>query len=264
MEQAFDVLAADEPDSDLATLAHELARLYMFTGNAELHAKRVELALDIAETLELPEIVSQALNTKSIAFEHRPYESGALIREALRIALDHDLTSAALRAYNNLAYLGELHDQTREARAACENGIALARRRGDRNWEWILLSNLISNLYRLGDWDEALALAADIPVEAMDAAMGNYPTDTLAQIHIERGSSGGAGDDRDHLGLGGVHRPPGSRYRASHPRDADRCRIRSDSRRAHRARRGRRSRDLRLAVPRRRPGSPRQRRPGSG
>ena len=192
MEQAFDVLAADEPDSDLATLAHELARLYMFTGNAELHAKRVEFALDIAETLELPEIVSQALNTKSIAFEHRPYESGALIREALRIALDHDLTSAALRAYNNLAYLGELHDQPREGRAPCENGIALARRRGDRNWEWILLSNLISNLYRLGDWDEAIALAADIPVEAMDAAMGNYPTDTLAQIHIERGELGEA------------------------------------------------------------------------
>ena len=187
MEQSFEVLSADEPDGDLATLAHELARLYMFAGNDVLHEERVELALEIAERLELPEIVSQALNTKSLLYQRRPHESGALMREALRVALEHDLTSAALRAYNNLGYLSEVHDHIREGRSACEDGISLARRRGDRNWEWILLSNLISFTMRLGDWDEALVLAQEIPDEARDAGFGAYPTETLSQIHVHRG-----------------------------------------------------------------------------
>jgi tetratricopeptide (TPR) repeat protein len=187
MEQSFEVLAADEPDGDLATLAHELARLYMFAGNDALHEERVELALEVSETLELPEIISQALNTKAMLLHRRPHESSALIREALDVALEHDLTSTALRAYNNLAFLSELNDHLREGRTACEDGIGLARRRGDRTWEWILLSNLISFLFRFGDWDEAVVLADEVPDEARDAGFGAYPTETLAQIHVIRG-----------------------------------------------------------------------------
>ena len=78
MEQAFGVLSTDERDGDLAALAHELARLYLFTGNARLHYERVELALDIAEALELPAIVAEALNTKSVLYqERRPRERRA-------------------------------------------------------------------------------------------------------------------------------------------------------------------------------------------
>src|SRR5439155_24691697 len=65
MERAFAVLASDEPDADVATLAAQLGRLYLFEGRIEEAMERVELALGIAEALDLPETLSQALNTRS-------------------------------------------------------------------------------------------------------------------------------------------------------------------------------------------------------
>lgn len=60
-----DVLRTDEPDADLATVAAELGRLHYFKGEMEIAAERVDAALEIAEGLGLPEVTSQALNTKA-------------------------------------------------------------------------------------------------------------------------------------------------------------------------------------------------------
>ena len=56
MERAFEVLAGDEPDEDLATLAAELGRLHFFKGEIDLAARRVDTAIEIAESLWLPEV----------------------------------------------------------------------------------------------------------------------------------------------------------------------------------------------------------------
>jgi class 3 adenylate cyclase/tetratricopeptide (TPR) repeat protein len=187
MEQAFRVLSADDPDGDLARLAHELGRLYMFRGEESLAIRRVELALDIAESLRLPEVVSHSLNTKALLLQHRPNESGALIREALRIALEHDLTAAALRAYNNLTVLAQLQDRHDECLHATQDGIALARRRGDRSWEWILTSALVEHHAFTGSWDEALAKAEELPEESRALGHAYFPVEFVTRIHAERG-----------------------------------------------------------------------------
>ena len=70
-------------------LAAESARVHHFAGNDELALERVEFALEIAEAQVLPEVLSQALNTKGLLFRQRPHEARALIREALDIALGH-------------------------------------------------------------------------------------------------------------------------------------------------------------------------------
>jgi class 3 adenylate cyclase/tetratricopeptide (TPR) repeat protein len=187
MEQAFRVLSVDEPDADLARLAHGLGRLYLFRGEQSLAIQRVELALDIAEALRLPEIVSHSLNTKALLLQHRPNESGALIREALRIALEHDLTAAALRAYNNLTVLAQLQDRHDEFLHAAQDGIALARRRGDRSWEWILTSVLVEYHATTGSWDEALAIAGEMPEESRGLGHTYFPAEFVTRIHAERG-----------------------------------------------------------------------------
>src|SRR5205823_13142715 len=64
MNRAFDILSQEEPDEDLAALAAQLGRFAFFAGETELAVQRIEAALDIAEALLLPEILSQALNTK--------------------------------------------------------------------------------------------------------------------------------------------------------------------------------------------------------
>jgi class 3 adenylate cyclase/tetratricopeptide (TPR) repeat protein len=191
MERSFEVLAGDEPDEDLASLAAELARLHFFTGEYELAAQRIDFALEIAESLRLPTMISQALNTKAVILqERRPEESLALLRHALVVALESDSAIAALRAHYNLAHAAQSRGNHGEALELARGGLELARKHGVRYWELRMLAQMLFSLHVLGEWDEALARAAEIPTGA-HLQFGNvillsklYP---LGHIHISRG-----------------------------------------------------------------------------
>ena len=58
MERALAVLADEEHDADTATLAVQLGRLLYFAGRREEAVERTEFALEIAEALLLPEVLS--------------------------------------------------------------------------------------------------------------------------------------------------------------------------------------------------------------
>ena len=187
MEDALAVLSADEPDADLATLAAGLARVHFLMGASGRASELLELALEIAEALELPEVLAQALATKSLVLETRPAESEALLRQALRIALEHDLAAAAMRAYGNLGHRLHSRDQIDEAIAVTRDAVALARRWGDRPWEWFALANLVEFLATAGEWNEAIALGSEFR-EDDRAAARRFPAETLIWIEVERGS----------------------------------------------------------------------------
>ena len=189
MEESFAILRADEPDEDLAMLAAQLGRLHSLLGNDAIALERLEFALDIAEPLDLPEVTSQALNSKALTLKLRPHESGALLREALRIALDHGLTAAAFRAYTNLGWLAQQSSAPIAGwLEALDAGLALARRQGDRGWEWVLLTHLVEYLFAVGDWDGAQARADDIGEKAqLVEAQGAYPYEVLLRMSVERG-----------------------------------------------------------------------------
>ena len=133
-EPAFELLARDEPDADVAMLAAELGRLHNFRGDEKLALARLDFALRYAEDHELPEVLSQALNTKSLVLAERRHESRALLNEALAIALEHDLTAAALRAFNNLVVVSIITDKPDEALRLAREGLELARSRGSRQF----------------------------------------------------------------------------------------------------------------------------------
>jgi len=187
LEEAFAFLAGDRPDADLAALAAELGRLNLFAGDHPAGLEKIELALEIAEALYLPEVLSQALNSKALLLERRAHESVGLMELALRIALEHDLDASALRAYNNLGYLAEQQDRLDDAIRAADAGLALARRRGDRAWEWALLRNRTDFVFLAGDWDGALAAAGAFPDAARVLTSEDFPADPLIRIHVERG-----------------------------------------------------------------------------
>jgi tetratricopeptide (TPR) repeat protein len=165
MEGALAVLASDDPDEDVATLAAQLGRLHFFAENADRAAEHIETALDIAERLVLPSVVASALNTKSLIRHNRPYEGDALLRQALKIALDHDLVFEALRAYNNLLIKLDAFDRPEELEPMMNEALALARRRGDRFWEVRFVASLAEEYRFLGRWDEAVTLAESLPRE---------------------------------------------------------------------------------------------------
>jgi tetratricopeptide (TPR) repeat protein len=190
MEQAFAVLSQDEPDEDLATLAATLGRLHFFKADMDVARRRLETALDIAEPLVLLEVISQALNTKAVVglYQGRVEENLALLRHALEIAVEHDLSTAALRAYVNLAETLFRRDRYEESLEKYQEGIALARRVGNRFWEIPLVCERLFALFMVGRWHEALQSAAEIP-EA-DLARGDIigPVLVLPAIHVARGN----------------------------------------------------------------------------
>jgi ATP/maltotriose-dependent transcriptional regulator MalT len=68
--------------------------------------------------------------------------------------------------------------------------LALARKRGDRNWEWSLLSMVVGQLFMTGEWDEALELAARVPHVEESASTRFAATELLIVVpglHVARG-----------------------------------------------------------------------------
>jgi class 3 adenylate cyclase/tetratricopeptide (TPR) repeat protein len=167
MNRAFEVLSKDEPDADLAALAAQVGRFLFFGGEPDLGFQRVEAALELAEALLLPEVLSQALNTKAIMLtsRDRSKEGLAVLQYALEVALEHDKPAAALRAYYNLADTLSRVDRHEDAATYLEEGITLARRVGNRYWEWNLRGQVYP-AYSLGRWDDVLAVTSELPEEA--------------------------------------------------------------------------------------------------
>jgi class 3 adenylate cyclase/predicted ATPase len=167
MERSFEILSKDDPDEDLASLAAQLGRFLYFEGHDDRAAERLERALELAESLGLPEVLSQALNSKGalilMGAKGRPEEGFALLQHALNVALDHDAWPAALRAHYNLSNLLYYYDRYEEAARYVEEGLALSRRLGDRLWEWMFIAEGVFLAFMAGEWDAAVHQAADIP-----------------------------------------------------------------------------------------------------
>ncbi len=180
----YEAAPKDEPDPDVARAAAELARVAYFSGDRELAFEAVEVALDMAEALQLPEVLAEALTTKSILVWRRPHETLALIKEGLAVAREHGLVRSALRAQFNLTGMLIEHDRIGEARQELESALATARQRGDRDWEQAVLGQLVDVLVHLGEWDDAASLAGSIEGRGLGPSIGFAPT---IRLHVERG-----------------------------------------------------------------------------
>jgi class 3 adenylate cyclase/tetratricopeptide (TPR) repeat protein len=191
MDQSYQELSQEEPDADLAGLAAQLGRFLFFAGRHELAMERTESALELAEGLALPETFSQALNTKAIMLvsHGRKLEGIALLRYALEVALEHDKPTAALRGYFNLADSLSQTDRYEEAETAVREGLAFARRMGNRYQELLFLGQSYP-LFALGRWDDVLAFAADLPAgEDWRTARPSYGTvaSICVTVNLHRG-----------------------------------------------------------------------------
>ena len=189
MEEAYEVISADEPDADLALLLARLGGANWFAGDVERAAERTERALDIAESLHLPEVLVRGwVNKAMIAGPRRPEEARGLYQLALDVALEHELTERASTAYGNLSDLCLQRDRYTDSLGYLEQGLDHARRIGDRRMEWFCLSEMSYALYMLGRWQEALARIAEIPEEQLGSnTLLVSPLNSALEIHLHRG-----------------------------------------------------------------------------
>jgi class 3 adenylate cyclase/tetratricopeptide (TPR) repeat protein len=191
MERSLAVLLEEEPDADVAALAAQVGRFRYFAGDPDVAAQRVETALSLAEALSVPEVLSQALNTKGMLLitRGRRSEGSVLLRHALDVALDHDKPSAALRAFYNLADSGlSSGDRYEDSAEMVRQGLAHARKVGNRYWEWTFLG-FGYPFYALGAWDEVLAMWDALPHEDWTRARLAYGTVlcSAVPVNVHRG-----------------------------------------------------------------------------
>ncbi len=166
MERAYAVIADDDPDEDLAFLLVRLGAAYYFAGRLDEAAEYAERGLDIAESLQLTEILCRGWNTKAIlAVPRRPQEAKALFELALETALKHELYARASTIGANLSDFGFQRDRYAESLGALEQALELGHRIGASGNQWFALSEMTYALFMLGRWDEALERFAEIPDE---------------------------------------------------------------------------------------------------
>ena len=198
MNLSYELLAQEEPDADLASLAAQLGRFLFFGGQAELGGQRIEAALAMAENLALPEVLAQALTTKGIILTShgRRQEGVALLRFALHTAIENDKPSAALRASFNLADTLAQFDRCSEAADVVRDGLAQCRRVGNRYWEISFLGQVYP-FVASGAWDEALAMFAELPLDEWEQSRQAFSSSPFLQatVGVHRGNP----EDARHL-----------------------------------------------------------------
>jgi class 3 adenylate cyclase/tetratricopeptide (TPR) repeat protein len=192
MSRSFEVLSRDEPDADVAMLAGQLARYRFLLGDLDGVDEPLEYAIDAAESLILPDVLSDALNSKGmlVAQRGRREEGMGILRHGLEVALEHDLAEQMLRGYFNFSFMLAGRDRWADATASDEAGLELARRRGNRQWEESFNSHLRGNSFMLGDWDAVDLPVAELEKTDWDALLWSLRLDyanSVAVVNVERG-----------------------------------------------------------------------------
>jgi len=189
MDEAYQAVKDDEPDADTAFLLSRLGQMYTFTGERELAAELIDRCLDIAEGLQLVEVLPRTWLSKAILlFPSRPAEAKGLYELALSVALEHDMLRAVITAYGNLSDHSMQRDRYGDCLDYLERSVPFTRRSGDRRGEWFALSERSYALSMLGRWDEAVARAAELPDERLGVDIGLLSVLTgLLEIHLRRG-----------------------------------------------------------------------------
>jgi class 3 adenylate cyclase/tetratricopeptide (TPR) repeat protein len=184
---------AGEDSPETAEVAAQLGRFLILDGEFERGGPHLERALALAEQLDLPDTLAEALTSKGVLLiqTDRLYEARVLLEGAIEVALQNDAYASALRAINNLGVVLESLDQFGVSASRVAEGMTLARRIGDRQWEASLMGGSILELSMLGRWDEAIATAAKVAELAATAWIQALLLE-LVRIHCERGDVGEA------------------------------------------------------------------------
>src|SRR5262249_11817834 len=110
-----------------------------------------------------------------------------LLTHALKVALEHDESPAALRAYHNLADTLCNRDAYEEALQRYDEGLALGRKIGNRMYETSLLLESAYPLLLLGRWDAAAARFAEVPEAELDGGAAVALVGSAAELAAARG-----------------------------------------------------------------------------
>jgi DNA-binding CsgD family transcriptional regulator len=143
-------------------VTEELARAYEAQAFFTQSMPAAQRAQQLAEELQLPAVLSDALNTEACIRYHDGGQWQPMLDRALRIALDAGAAEQAGRAYSNLHSI--LFEQRRlaETERYFREGIAYCEPHDMPIFVSCLQGWRANVLEQLGDWDEAAALCTAV------------------------------------------------------------------------------------------------------
>jgi tetratricopeptide (TPR) repeat protein len=159
-----------------AQLALQVARAYYLSiGDAESAITWFDRAVVLAEALEDLPLLATTFASYAGAFVlvGRTRMGLGLLRVSLDLARQLDAPQIRLRPLNNLVSFLATRDLN-AAREYAEEGLALVRRFGDREWGVNMIASAIHVYWNSGEWDTALELSRELegmsehsPVQAL-------------------------------------------------------------------------------------------------
>ncbi|MDQ1695363.1 MAG: hypothetical protein QOJ03_716, partial [Frankiaceae bacterium] len=156
-----------EAEPVAAQLALVVARAYYLSVGDSLAAiPWFERAVVLGEALEDIPLLSSTLASYSgaLVLVGRSRMGLGLLRVSLDLAKELGDPTIQLKPLNNLVSFLATRD-LRASRGYAEEGLALVRRLGDREWGLTLMSSSVHTFWHLGDWDALIALAAEVDYE---------------------------------------------------------------------------------------------------
>jgi class 3 adenylate cyclase/tetratricopeptide (TPR) repeat protein len=204
VQRTHDALAAvpdggtdEEHQATLAYIEARLARFMYFSSDYISALPHVERALQIAESEGLLDVFCLALDTKGaiLSARGRRTEAEVLIRGALSVALEHDLTERACASCVSLATFLEEEDRIEPSLEMYEQAEGLMQRGGDRPNAVGARLNRIPGLLELGRWDEVEAMFNEyIEADADELGSRLWPgavAANAASLYVLRGDAAG-------------------------------------------------------------------------
>ncbi|HEX7472266.1 MAG TPA: hypothetical protein VF323_04235, partial [Candidatus Limnocylindrales bacterium] len=161
LEAAIALFPATGTGEVRATLLATLSRAFMRTGQPARSVETADLALDLAEHLDLERLVAETFNNKgsSLGYMGRRREGQALLRAAVEVAHAGGFVAAEIRALSNS---GASTEDPRDGRAAYVAARDLALRVGNRNLaRWSGEAARFQAWVLADGWDAILAESAD-------------------------------------------------------------------------------------------------------
>jgi DNA-binding CsgD family transcriptional regulator len=188
LREALTLLPDDEPSRARALVLAALASTQLHDAEMADGAQLAEQAIAVAEAVGARDVAADAAITLGSARSYLgPVEAGLEpLHSGVRLALELDITSTALRGYINLSDVEEMLGRHHEAVRTAAEGLELAERTGmARTLGSYLAGNQAEPLLRLGRWAEAdrlTARALSLQPEGLYAATTRYLRAELAAM----------------------------------------------------------------------------------
>ena len=167
----------------------------------------LDRAIEMGREVGDHEVVSRALSNQGVArwFLGQHAAARDLVREALQVALAHDLEDSAARNYQTLAWSYFMDLDLVEAHAQLEEAERYTAERDLHGQLLCVLASEISLKVEMGRWDEAAAQAHDLLyVRNTGRASRIEPLVALGLLSARRGDADGVwgplDEARDHIG----------------------------------------------------------------